>query len=232
MFHPSGPTFFELAEQALSSTREGNDLLSPKYDFSTYRTPDQLVAAIAPYFGEPKRGLDVCCGTGAGLRELLPRCSERVVGIDCSAGRLDQARESLAEVERQVEPEILQADVLDMEFEDEFDLALCLGALGHFVGDDLELLFSRIFRALQLGGELMLITGERPKLWLLEFWLSWGFDAAIWVRNQIWQPPFVMYYLSLSRDSVQSVLERVGFEVRIEKPKALGGFLLVVAKIT
>ena len=39
MFHPQGPTFWELARQALSSTQRGYDLLAPKFDFTPFRTP-------------------------------------------------------------------------------------------------------------------------------------------------------------------------------------------------
>ena len=33
MFHPQGPTLWELAVQALSSTERGYDLLAPKFEF-------------------------------------------------------------------------------------------------------------------------------------------------------------------------------------------------------
>ena len=68
MFHPKGPTFFELAEQALSSTQRGYDLLAPKFDYTPFRTPQAVLDAV----GEALRplvpfaaGLDICCGTGA-----------------------------------------------------------------------------------------------------------------------------------------------------------------------
>ena len=40
MFHAKGPTFWELAVQALSSTEHGYDLLAPKFDYTPFRTPD------------------------------------------------------------------------------------------------------------------------------------------------------------------------------------------------
>jgi len=43
MFHPAGPTFWELAEQCLSSTERGYDLLAPKFDFTPFRTPDEIL---------------------------------------------------------------------------------------------------------------------------------------------------------------------------------------------
>src|SRR5215471_9734038 len=43
MFHGPGPTFFELARQVLSSTEKGYDLLAPKFDLTSFRTPDRLI---------------------------------------------------------------------------------------------------------------------------------------------------------------------------------------------
>jgi hypothetical protein len=43
MFHPQGPTFWELARQVLSSTERGYDLLAPKFDFTPFRTPEEIL---------------------------------------------------------------------------------------------------------------------------------------------------------------------------------------------
>src|SRR5438477_13026301 len=91
MFHPQGPSFFELAEQALSSTERGYDLLAPKFDYTPFRTPDWLLEPVSSYLkelGPFATGLDLCCGTGAGLEVLRPVCREQVVGIDFSRGML------------------------------------------------------------------------------------------------------------------------------------------------
>src|SRR5437763_267304 len=100
MFHPRGPTFFELARQALSSTQKGYDLLAPKFDYTPFLTPREVLDAVAAHllpaapFGA---GLDLCCGTGAGLRLLRPLCRERVVGIDFSQGMLAVCRRQTAD---------------------------------------------------------------------------------------------------------------------------------------
>ncbi len=98
MFHPEGPTFFELAWQVLSSTERGYDLLAPKFDHTPFRTPDSLLEAAAPYVGPPGsvgRALDLCCGTGATMAMLRPLC-RRVVGVDFSLGMLAEARRRLS----------------------------------------------------------------------------------------------------------------------------------------
>src|SRR5437764_10956724 len=100
MFHPRGPSFFELAVQALSSTERGYDLLAPKFDFTPFRTPDCVLQAARSHLerlGPWRAGLDICCGTGAGVQLLRPLCHERVVGLDFSRGMLDVCRENTAQ---------------------------------------------------------------------------------------------------------------------------------------
>ncbi|WP_435298154.1 class I SAM-dependent methyltransferase [Streptomyces sp. YPW6] len=90
-----GPTVRELAVQALSSTEHGYDLLAPKFDRTPYRTPDRVLDAVTAEMrrlGPFGTGLDVCCGTGAGVGVLRQVCRERVVGVDFSAGMLAEAR--------------------------------------------------------------------------------------------------------------------------------------------
>src|SRR5687768_13769018 len=136
MFHPQGPTFWELARQCLSSTERGYDLLAPKFDVTPFRTPDEILKGTAACLGGPgsvDSALDVCCGTGAAMRVLRPLCRERVTGIDMSQGMLDVARERLADAPGEARIELVRGDALDMPFDSEFDLAVCFGALGHIL---------------------------------------------------------------------------------------------------
>src|SRR5713101_6986048 len=84
MFHPNGPTFFELAEQALSSTERGYDLLAPKFDHTPFRTPDEVLDRVVEQLrplGPFASALDVCCGPCAASASLAstsaPACSPR-----------------------------------------------------------------------------------------------------------------------------------------------------------
>ena len=85
----------ELARQALSSVEGGYDLLAPKFDHTPFRTPDGMLDATAGALrplGPFGPGLDVCCGTGAGMRVLRSVCLGQIAGVDFSAGMLAQAR--------------------------------------------------------------------------------------------------------------------------------------------
>src|SRR5690242_17758305 len=95
VFSPQGPSLRELCVQALSSVERGYDLLAPKFDHTPFRTPEIILDATADALAELgpfDRGLDVCCGTGAGLLALRRLCRGPITGVDFSAGMLAQAR--------------------------------------------------------------------------------------------------------------------------------------------
>ena len=76
MFHPQGPTLRELAVQALSSTERGYDLLAPKFDYTPFRTPEEILVPALSNLDRPRSiaaALDMCCGTGAALH-ICDRC--------------------------------------------------------------------------------------------------------------------------------------------------------------
>ncbi|WP_327347772.1 class I SAM-dependent methyltransferase [Streptomyces europaeiscabiei] len=96
MFTPQGPSLRELAVQALSSVEHGYDLLAPKFDQTPFRTPDAILEAVEAALssmGPFDHGLDLCCGTGAGMEVLRDVCRESITGVDISAGMLAVGRE-------------------------------------------------------------------------------------------------------------------------------------------
>ena len=91
MFSPQGPSLRELAMQALSSVEKGYDLLAPKFDHTPFRTPAGVLDATADALhplGPFGRGLDLCTGTGAGMRVLRSLCRGPIMGVDFSTGML------------------------------------------------------------------------------------------------------------------------------------------------
>jgi SAM-dependent methyltransferase len=224
MFHPQGPTFWELAEQCLSSTERGYDLLAPKFDVTPFRTPDAVLAGLAKYLGEPQSidaALDICCGTGAAMEMLQPLVRRRLVGIDFSRGMLEVAKSSPilrrehASLEGGPTLEFIQGDVLDMPFHEEFDLTVTVGSLGHILPRDEPRFVERIHAALKPGGRFAFVTADLPPWWSRRALLSRGFNAAMHVRNALWRPPFIMYYLTFLLPEVQRLLERQGFRVAV-----------------
>ncbi|MBV9123643.1 MAG: methyltransferase domain-containing protein [Planctomycetes bacterium] len=220
MFHPKGPTFFELARQALSSTEKGYDLLAPKFDYTPFRTPDWLLQAVANQlqalapFGS---GLDLCCGTGAGMHWLRPLCRDRVVGLDFSQGMLEVCREQLADAPGAARVELVRGNALALPFGPEFDVVVCFGAFGHILPRDEPRFVGEIARVLKPGGRFVFVTSFRPPLWSMDAWLAWLFNGAMHVRNVLISPPFIMYYLTFLLPEVKDLLEKHGLAVEVRE---------------
>jgi SAM-dependent methyltransferase len=215
MFHPEGPTLRELAVQALSSTERGYDLLAPKFDHTPFRTPAAVLDAVAAYLephGPFGTGLDLCCGTGAGMRMLRPLCRDRVVGLDISRGMLEVGRRRAGPGARL---EWVRGDALDAPFGPAFDVVVSFGAFGHFLERDQPRLIARAAGLLRPGGRFVFVTSHLPPAWSVRYWLAHGFNAAMHVRNLLVSPPFVMYYLTFLLPEVRVLLEREGLTVEV-----------------
>jgi ubiquinone/menaquinone biosynthesis C-methylase UbiE len=221
MFHPDGPTLWELAEQALSSTDRGYDLLAPKFDFTPFRTPDAVLEAAAAHTakaGKPVRKvLDVCCGTGAALRWFRPLATEKAVGIDRSPGMLEEAERRTKDAPGTAPFEWVQGDALSLPFEREFDVVTCFGAFGHILEKDEPRFVAQIAKVLRLGGRFVFVTGELPPITSPALWLARGFNAAIRVRNALYKPEFIMYYLTFLLPRAKRLLEARGFKLEVTR---------------
>jgi SAM-dependent methyltransferase len=219
VFSPEGPSLPELAMQALSSVQGGYDLLAPKFDHTPFRTPDGVLDATAGALrplGPFGRGLDVCCGTGAGLRVLASVCQGPVIGVDFSTGMLAQARRA------QPGAGWVRADVRALPLAAAFDLAVSFGALGHFLPAERPALFTGVYRALRPGGVFAFPIGAPPPVASGGYWALLGFDLAMRIRNAIWRPPFVMYYRTCPLPAVRDDLAAAGFTVMTVPLTALG----------
>jgi ubiquinone/menaquinone biosynthesis C-methylase UbiE len=219
VFSPRGPSLRELAVQALSSVEDGYDLLAPKFDHTPFRTPDDVLDATAHALhplGPFDRGLDVCCGTGAGMRALLPLCLGPITGIDFSAGMLAEARGAHPDAHW------VRADVRALPTAGAFDLAVGFGALGHFLPSERPAMFTGVHRALRPGGLFAFPVGAPLRATSRGYWALLGFDLAMRVRNAVWRPPFVMYYGTCTLRAVRDDLAASGFTVTTLPLTALG----------
>jgi ubiquinone/menaquinone biosynthesis C-methylase UbiE len=219
MFSPRGPSLRELARQALSSVEGGYDLLAPKFDYTPFRTSDDVLDATADALrplGPFGRGLDVCCGTGAGLRVLASVGQGPVTGVDFSMGMLAQARSAHPDAGW------IRADVRALPFAGAFDLAVSFGALGHFLAAERPDLFAGVYRALRPGGVFAFPIAAPQPITSGGYWAVLGFDLAMRVRNAVWRPPFVMYYRTGALHAVRQDLTAPGFTVTTVPLSALG----------
>jgi SAM-dependent methyltransferase len=219
MFSPRGPSLRELTVQALSSVEGGYDLLAPKFDYTPFRTPEGVLDATADVLrplGPFGRGLDVCCGTGAGMRILQPLCQGPVMGADFSTGMIAQARGAHPGAAW------VRADARALPFAGAFDLAISFGALGHFLPSERPALFASVRRALRPGGVFAFPVVAPQPITSGGYWALAGFDLAMRVRNAVWRPPFVMYYRTCPLHAVCNDLTASGFTVATVPLTALG----------
>jgi len=219
MFSRQGPSLRELARQALSSVEGGYDLLAPKFDQTPFRTTDVILDATAGALrplGPFGRGLDVCCGTGAGMQVLRSLCQAPIMGVDFSAGMLAQARRTHPDAGW------VRADARALPFTGAFDLAVSFGALGHFRPAERPALFAGVYRALRPGGVFAVPVFAPQPITSRSYWALLGFDLAMRIRNAVWRPPFVMYYRTCPLHAVRDDLTSSGFTVTTVPLTALG----------
>ncbi|MFE2599345.1 class I SAM-dependent methyltransferase [Streptomyces sp. NPDC059396] len=241
MFTPEGPTLRELAVQAMSSVERGYDLLAPKFDRTPFRTPDDLLDAVvraARPLGPFRTGLDICCGTGAGVGVLRRLCEERVVGVDFSAGMLAAAKKAAGSAVPDDMPDApdtpapgvpgapathwVRADARALPLAPVFDLAVSFGAFGHFLPAERPALFAQARAALRPGGLFVFPVPAPPRVGSKLYWALWGFDTAMRLRNLVWRPPFVMYYRTFRLPDVLDELAGAGFTVTVRPLSGLG----------
>lgn len=225
MFHRDGPTFYELMVQALSSTERGYDLLAPKFDYTPFRTPPEIIDAVGRRLeplGPFRAGLDICCGTGAAMAMLRPLCTERVAGLDFSRGMLEVCREKTAHAPGTAAIDYVFGDALAMPFAAEFDVAVCFGAHGHILRKDEGRFVAEVARVLRPGGRFAFVATTMPPWWSPLLWMARAFNGILWIRNWLVDPPFIMYYLTFMLPGVTAILRRHGLAVEVSD-LGLGG---------
>lgn len=115
------------------------------------------VKAIDPQPGE--RILDIACGTGTSS-SALTRTGANVVGLDFSAGMLEQARRKHSNLE------FVEGDAMKLPFHsDEFDAVTISFGLRNV--SDPKVALSEMYRVLKPGGRLVITEFSRPPVALL-----------------------------------------------------------------
>ena len=118
--------------------------------------------------------LDLCCGQGRHLLDLLRRGYD-VVGVDLSEYMLSKCREIASQ--QGVEPRLIQADMREIDFRSEFDAAVILWtSFGYLESDDEDQkVLDAVSRSLKPGGRLLIDSHNLPSLmkrWMPRNWFQ------------------------------------------------------------
>lgn len=235
MFDPRGPSLVELIKQGLQSTTRGYDMLAPKFEYTPFRTPDELLGPLAEAVGPEgsiENALDLCCGTGAAMRALRPYCTGHVTGVDLSTGMLAEAERQLKDAPGEAEIRLIEGDILETKFDEEFDVVTTCGAFGHILHHQQDRFAEQVYSALKPGGRFIFVTAPMPPLFSRARIISRAFNGVMHVRNALIKPPFIMFYLTFTLERARAVLSRHGFEVEVQLPYGdtpYEAFCLVVA---
>jgi SAM-dependent methyltransferase len=173
------------------------DAEAPEYDAQPYATTshgtfvDRLIATC------PDDGLvlDAPCGTGqyfARIREA----GRRVVGIDQSAGMLEQARrKGLAE-------RLERVGLQEMTFNADFDAAMTVDAMENIPPEDWPTVLRVLRRAVRPGGHLYMTVEEIDDTEIEEAWRSNTERGLPAVRGEVIEGDVAGYHYYPGRDRV------------------------------
>jgi ubiquinone/menaquinone biosynthesis C-methylase UbiE len=146
--------------------RDQFDLWSRWYDldllqlFFFHPTHRMLLEYLEP---TDRQILDVGCGTGSfAARLLTARPEVHVWGVDLSAGMLRRSSRRAVTSSSQFQP--VQADSERLPFADSrFDVVTCAHSFHHYPHQAAVL--AEMHRVLRPGGRLLLVDGDRDRLW-------------------------------------------------------------------
>ncbi len=153
--------------------------------------------------------LDAPCGTGRYF-PLVAAAGLRVVGIDHSAGMLEQAQR------RNIAAALHHVGLQELDFADEFDAAMTIDAMENIPPDDWPLVLSNLHRAVRRGGLLYMTveeTDEEHVETALAALVAAGEPA---VRGEVTGGDVAGYHYYPSREQVLAWFASTGWEPQDE----------------
>ena len=201
------------------NTKDDYSHTSARYDRLLNPFLNHIRQALVDWITEnqPKRILDVGCGTGKQL-SLIPSNLD-AVGIDISDAMLEQA-------EKQVQGKCMRADATDIPFEDgEFDLAISQFALHEKDITTINAELEEVRRVLKPTGVFSVTDFDIPKkLTIFSKILGWGIRQ---VEKHAGGEHYENYKVWMERGGLGKILTDAGWGLIEDKPFYKGNIRLM-----
>ena len=218
------PSFWELAVEATTSTRQGYNLLAPRFESTAYATPSSLIescqrrveALYGPLVRQTACAADLACGTGRGAFVLAQTCA-RVEGFDFSPLMLAEAKRK-ADVSQRAEFEFLEVDLSHFQLpQARYDRIVTFGAWGHILPEWQDSFLQSLVSGLKPGGVFYTVTADEASKFSRRWWISSVFDQSLRLRNRLLGDPFHMYYrLNHTLEVYRGLQQFPNLELRLE----------------
>ncbi len=229
----------EWLQKVRTQTEELYDRIAPAYwvrfGFYDNESHRRFIAEFLGRLGPHSVLLDAACGAGR-YDGMLLEAGHSVLGIDQSGGMLAQAREHLPQ-DRFPRLRYEKVGLQEMDFQAQFDGAICMDALEHIFPEDWPGVLVRFSKALKPGG-LLYVTAEEADagevresyeraralgLPVLYGEMADTIDAAYaqlagldWQSMPGEQVGLAAYHYYPSREQIRAWFDQAGFEIEEE----------------
>lgn len=187
---------------------EAYDSEAVTYDDLPYPTTSHRLFIDRAVATTPSGGviLDAPCGTGRYFGRIRD-AGRRVVGIDQSAGMLEQARR------RGIAERLEQIGLQQLDFVAEFDAAITVDAMENVPPEDWPLVLRNLHRAVRPGAYLYLTVEEVNVTEIEEAWIANRERGLPVVRGEIIDGDVAGYHYYPGRDRIGEWLAAEGLEI-------------------
>jgi len=180
------------------------------YDEHEYpsETQREWVRRFVSLLATPARVLDAACGTGKYF-PILAAAGAHVVGVDGSAGMLEQARA------RGVAESVERVALQDLAFDHEFDGVLIVDAMEHVPPEDWPTVVTNLHRAIRSGGLVYISLEEIDRAEIDRAYERRG--PAPSILGEVVEGDTAGYHYYPSRGRALGWISAAGFTVVVEE---------------
>jgi len=192
---------------------------APEYDQHEYPSDTQRewVVSVAQRLPVNSLVLDAPCGTGKYF-PIVAAAGHRVVGVDQSAGMLEQARA------RSIAVSLEHVSLQDVAHEHRFDAVLTIDAMENVPPEEWPIVLANLHRALRPGGLLYMTVEELAEAEVESAFAALSDQGVPAVRGEVIEGDVAGYHFYPGRQRVREWYAAEGLEVLEEGFKQENGW--------